>query len=102
MREILPVSGRTLDGLLHGSTVVRMGTLNDHVDGDRRSLVVSKDPESLIRPNDFAGGDAPAEAAGAAQSLRFGQIGLAVSQVLLSSLAWLDVDIRTEVPDEIR
>src|SRR5437870_8297173 len=55
---------------------VRVNTLNDRLDPDGRRLVVAKYPERFLRPDDFAAGDAPAEAAGAAQALGFGQIRL--------------------------
>ena len=73
-----------------------MGALNEHVDGDGRSLVVSKDPEILVRPDDLAGGDAPAEAAGAAQSLCFAQIGFTSPQGLFHPLAIRDVVVGFE------
>ena len=63
--EILAVAGRAVDGLLHARPIVGMNALKDRVEADRRRLVVAEYPEGLVRPDDFAGGDAPAEAAGA-------------------------------------
>ena len=77
--EILAVAGRAVDGSLYTRAVVRVNTLNDRLDPDGRRLVVAKYPERFLRPDDFAAGDAPAEAAGAAQALGFGQIRLALA-----------------------
>src|SRR5262249_26340653 len=49
--------------------------------------------ESLFRPEDLSGRDVPAEAAGAAQPLRFGQEGLAALQRGLCLLAIFDVGV---------
>src|SRR5262249_15898767 len=47
--------------------------------------------EGLLRPDNLAGGNTPAEAAGVAQSLRFGEIHLALSQAIFGPLALGDV-----------
>ncbi len=48
--------------------------------GRFRRPVTSKDPESLVRPDDLSAGDVPSKASGAAQSLRFSQIHFAVQE----------------------
>src|SRR6266481_9124869 len=80
MVEIFSVAGRAIDGLSHGSALLRMSALDNKFYGRFRRPVTSKDPESLVRPDDLAAGDIPSEAPGAAQSLRFGQIHFAVQQ----------------------
>src|SRR6266446_7913262 len=50
--------------------------LNGRFDGP----VVLEDAKGFLRPEDFAARNTPAEAAGAAQRLRFSQIGLAPLQ----------------------
>src|SRR5258708_38810600 len=62
--EIPSVAGRPVDGLLRARSIVGMNALNDHVERDERRLVVAKYSESFLRPDNFAGSDAPAEAAG--------------------------------------
>ena len=77
--EILAVAGRAVDGSLYARAVVRVDTLNDRLDPDGRRLVVAEYPERFLRPDDFAAGNTPTEAAGAAQALGFGQIRLALA-----------------------
>ena len=42
MRKILHVSGLTVDGLLHGSTIVPMGTLNNDVGGRKEPYRIQR------------------------------------------------------------
>jgi len=67
--------------------IVGMNALNDHVERDKRRLVVAEYSESFLRPDDFAGGDAPAEAPGVAQSLCFGKIVPTLPQGVFGLLA---------------
>ena len=53
--------------------------------------VALEDAEGFLRPDDLAGGGAQAEAAGMAQLLCLGEIGLALSQRVLGLLALGDV-----------
>src|SRR5919109_5218164 len=80
MREVLALAGRAVDGPLHASAIVRMNALNDGGELDGRGPFESKYSERLFRPDDFAAGDAQAEAAGVAQSLGFRQIHFALPQ----------------------
>ena len=89
--EILPVAGCAVDGLLRARTIVRMNALKDHIEREKRGLVVAKYSESFVRPDDFAGDGAPAETAGVAQSLCFGQICFALPEGIFSLLALSNV-----------
>src|SRR5437867_5501027 len=89
--EVPSVAGRAVDGLFHPRTIVRMNALKHRGVVDGASLVVAKYSECFLRPNEFAAGDAPAEAAGAAQSLGFGQIHFTLPQGIFSLLAFGDV-----------
>jgi hypothetical protein len=64
--EVRPVDGCAVYRLLHESTIFRMNALKNHVEGDEPLFVVSKNSEALLRPEDSAAGDVPAEAAGLA------------------------------------
>ena len=46
--EILSVAGRAIDGRLHGSAILRMGTLNYEFHGRYNRRVASKNSESLV------------------------------------------------------
>src|SRR4051812_19657024 len=96
MVEILSVPGRAIDGLLHGSAIFRMGAFNNHINGDRGRLVISKDPKGFRRPGDLAGGDAPAETTGEAQSLRLGKMRFVWAQSFFGVLALGDVLARNK------
>src|SRR5258708_7884575 len=84
MLEILSILRRALDGLLHEGRVLRMDTLQDALHGRFRGSVVLEDPEGLLRPDDLASGNLPAEAARTTQLLRFRQVRLLA---LLGALA---------------
>ena len=64
--KILSVLCRALDGLLHESTVFRMGALDNELHGRLCRPVELEDPKGFLRPDDLARGDTPAEAAGVA------------------------------------
>ena len=69
-----------VDRLLHQGKVVRVHAIEHHFDRDARRWLVSEDAESLFRPEDFPAGHVPAEAAGVAEPLRLGEIGLTALQ----------------------
>src|SRR5713226_8565558 len=79
--KICPCLGRAVDSLLHASSVVRMNSLQYQLQCRLNRSIVFKDIVGFLRPVDFSAEDAPAEAAGVAQPLRFSQIGLAASQI---------------------
>jgi hypothetical protein len=54
-----------------------MDALKHHLESGGKRPVVSKNSETFLGPECFSAAGVSAEAAGAAQSLRFGQIGLA-------------------------
>src|SRR5439155_15595616 len=91
VREVLSVTGCALDGLFHARTIIWMNALKDRGVLDGGGLVVAKYSECFLRPDEFAAGDAPAEAAGAAQSLGFGQIHFTLAQRIFGQLAFRDV-----------
>src|SRR5215813_3021854 len=64
-----------------------------HLQGPRgrRRPVVFIDPENLLRPEELVAGNTPGETAGAAYSLRLGQIHLALPQGIFGSFALGDV-----------
>ena len=80
MIEILSIAGGLPDGFLHGSAIFRMGPLENKFQGRFHRLVALEDLEGLVRPDDFSARGIPAEAPGAAQSLRFRQIHFAMPQ----------------------
>src|SRR6202043_4227955 len=59
MLEILLVSGRLIGGFPHGIAIVRMGALNDELQGRLRHRVTPEYPEGLPGPDNLAGSDAP-------------------------------------------
>src|SRR5258708_33323239 len=89
--EIPSVVGCPIDGLLRAGPILWMNALNDRIERDGRCLVVAKYSKSLLRPDNFPGDDTPAEAAGVAQSLCFGQIVSTLPQGVFSLLALGDV-----------
>src|SRR3979411_1051528 len=48
MVEILSVAGRAIDGLLHGSTIFRMGALDNELYGWFRRRVTLKDSKGFL------------------------------------------------------
>src|SRR5437868_8158863 len=68
-----------------------MGALENELQAGLGRLVTLEDTKGFSRPNDLAGGDAPAEAAGSVQFLRLGQIGLALPQSIFRVLALGDI-----------
>src|SRR5262245_34344791 len=94
--EILAITGGTVDGSLYALAVVGVNTQDDRLGSDGRHPVIAEYPEGFLRPDDFAGGDAPAEAAGVAQALCLGQIGFALLKRVLGLLAFGDVFARDQ------
>ena len=66
VREVLPVAGRAVHGLLHARTIIRVDALNDCFELDGGGLVVAKYSKCFLRPDNFAAAGAPAKAAGVA------------------------------------
>src|SRR6266702_4319127 len=92
MVEILPIPGRLIDGLSHGSSIFRMGALENKFQGWFCRSVALEDTEGFVRPNNLARGDAPSEATCAAQFLCPGQIRFALLQSIFRPLALSHVD----------
>src|SRR6266851_739799 len=80
MLKIFSILRRARDGLFHQSGVLRMNAPENELNGRFDGPVVLEDAKGFLRPEDFAARNTPAEAAGAAQRLRFSQIGLAPLQ----------------------
>src|SRR5262245_56095307 len=85
--KVRGVARSYLDHLLDEGEVLRVDTLEHHVQIGFQSAIVSNDRKGFGRPNQLAGGDVPAETAGATQALGFRQIGLASTQGFFTSRA---------------
>ena len=66
MVEILAVAGRVINGLLHGSAIVRMDAPDNEFQGRSGRPIVLEDPECLLRPEELSTLDLPAKASGTA------------------------------------
>src|SRR5579862_7155957 len=88
MLKILFILRRALNGLFHRGRVLRMNPLEDQVDGGCRGSVVLEDSKGFLRPNDLPGGRLPAETASVAETLRLGQVSLALAKRLLGALTF--------------
>ena len=78
--------------LLEQGYIVWMHPLPDQFNVGRDRQVVFEDGRSLLGPEEFAGRDIPAEAAGPAQFLRFGEVlRLTLSKQVLGAPALRDV-----------
>src|ERR1700722_19861242 len=62
-----------------------------------RIRIALKDSEGLVRPEYLPAGNFPSEAAGVAESLGFGQVGFAPSELLSQELVLSDVDRAADV-----
>ena len=92
MPKILSILRRALNCLFHEGHVFRMNPLENKFDGRRHRSVVLKDAIGFLRPQDLAGGNAPAEAPGvaerlSAQQVRFSapELGLRIPQIFVGS-----------------
>src|SRR5580692_4886100 len=92
MPKILSISRRALNSLFHHGRVFRMNPLENKFDIRRHRSVVLKDAIGFLRPQDLAGGNAPAEATGVAEPLSARQVrfpspelGLCILQVFVGS-----------------
>ena len=90
--KILPVLRCALDCLFYESGVFRMNPLENKFDGRRHRSVVLKDAIGFLRPQDLAGGKAPAEATGVTEPLSASQVrfpapelGLRILQIFVGS-----------------
>ena len=72
-----------------------MHATEHQVESDIRCGLVPEDAECLFRPEDLSGRDVPAEAAGAAKPLRFGEKVLTALQRAFSTFAIFNVGIRS-------
>src|SRR5258708_1921655 len=88
---------RVYDRSLYQRAVVRINAFQYQVDRWRNGRCVTKDPKLLIRPNQFSGGQIPAETAGMTELLRLLEIGLPPSQFLSQDLVLGDVQGTADV-----
>src|SRR3982074_3391580 len=91
VREVLPVAGRAVDGLLYAHTIIRVNALHDCIEPDRRGSLALEYSERLFRPDNSPRGGPKAIAAGVAQSLGFGRIHFTLTQRIFGQLAFRDV-----------
>src|SRR5439155_16877588 len=61
--QVRSVARRAIDHLLYEATVLRMDSVQHQIQSGLHRPVVSKDAISFLRPDDFAGGNVPAETA---------------------------------------
>ena len=88
--EIPPLPRRSIDGPPHEITIFGMNALNEKVQSRLCRSIALEYPEGFLRPQQFAGSDVPAETAGLAQSLGFGQIRVAMQKPGLDLLLILE------------
>src|ERR1700691_2151595 len=78
----LAVTRCPLDLLLHQFTVLRMNPGECKSQRRLRIGTALKDSKGLVRPEDLSARNLPSEASGVAESLGFGQVGFAPSELL--------------------
>src|ERR1700674_4448033 len=86
--KLAPLDRGAVDDLPQTHPVVRMRSLKHQRNGRRYRRLAFEYPISLIGPVDFPARRVPAEAPGAAQSLRLRQIRLTAAKRLLGLLAF--------------
>ena len=84
--ETASLDRRTVNNLPQLYPVVRMRSVDDHLDSELGRSLALEYSISLLGPVDFSARDIPTETAGAAQSLRLGEIFLASAQRLFGLL----------------
>src|SRR6266478_2509130 len=94
---IASIAVRPIDAFLKQSPVFRVNPLENTFHRGLGGSVVSIDSEGFLRPEHLASGEPAAEAAGLAQSLRFGQVGFAAAQFLFCFFAVVNVS-QQEIP----
>src|SRR5437879_13739622 len=85
------IDGRTRDRLLDVNRVFRMNAFENKVHGRFHRSVILENAKSFLGPANLPSRNAPAEAAGLAQSLRFGQVCLAAPQGIFCAVGVLGV-----------
>src|SRR5258707_6907464 len=92
MPKILSILRRALNCLFHQGRLFRMNPLENKFEGGRHRSVVLKDAIGFLRPQDLAGGNAPAEATDVAEPLSARQVrfpppwlGLRILQIFVGS-----------------
>src|SRR6266436_183985 len=89
--QVRSVSCYAINILLHYCSFLRMYPIEHQIQIGLHRPVVSKDAISFLRPDNFAGRDVPAETTRETQSLGFGQVGLASSQLLFRLLQIVNI-----------
>src|SRR5260370_40788037 len=82
--RLLPRSA--FEQLLHRRPVFRVNALQNEIDGSVGRRLVTEDPIRFSRPVDLSAGDMPAETAGVAEFLSFGEIGFSTLQLAIKFL----------------
>src|SRR5258707_6619744 len=72
--------------LLHRRPVFRVNALQNEIDGSVGRRLVTEDPIRFSRPVDLSAGNLPAETAGVAEFLSFGEIGFSTLQLAIEFL----------------
>ncbi len=91
MVEILRLAESSIKGLADRIAILRMDALKHEAQVRLRGRVTLENAKRFPRPEDLVGRGAQAEAAGAAQFLSLGEVGLALPQRILRLLALGDV-----------
>src|SRR5713101_7122253 len=83
--KICPCLGRAVDSLLHEISVVRMNSLEDHLQCRLNRSIVFKDIVGFLRPVYFSTRNVPAETAGVAYALPLSQESFAALQIRIEA-----------------
>src|ERR1700723_892628 len=90
--KILAVARCLLDLLLHHFAVLRVNPGERKSQRRLRTRIALKDSEGLVRPENLSARNLPSEASGVAESLGFGQVGFAPSELLGQEFVLSNID----------
>src|SRR5216684_9031107 len=100
--EVLLAALRLVERLPHCRDIVRVDALKNQVDRRLGGGLIAENPETLLRPENIAVRGVPAESPGAAQLLRFCQVGsLAPSHQVFGASALGDVVVCLQGADRV-
>jgi hypothetical protein len=100
--EVPFVAGHAIDLLLNRGKIIRMGLLEDEVQGRSGApWVEPKDAERLVGPKDVPTRDVPGKASRQAQSLGFGEKRFASAESLFGLFEILDVVVGSDPFDDV-
>src|SRR3977135_3471371 len=84
--ELRLLTRSAFEQLLHRRPVFRVNALQNEIDGSVGRRLVAEDPIRFSRPIDLSAGNLPAETAGVAKFLSFGEIGFSTLQLAIEFL----------------